>query len=126
MPSLMAVESPLECPGPERRAACRYPCRVRVYYQPGLGNLDGFWWRGVVCDISTDGVGLLLGQRFEPDTLLTLELPALPHNPSRSLQAQVVRVTTAPEGRWLTGCALVSPLRAEELFSERLGLSQPA
>ena len=97
----------------ERRAACRYPCRVRVYFQPGPGKLEGFWWRAIVCDVSKDGIGLLLSQCFEPGTLLTLELPELGDNPPRNLQARVVRVVPGQEGRWLTGCALLSPLPTE-------------
>jgi hypothetical protein len=90
---------------------------VRVYYQQGVGKLDGFWWRGTVCDISTDGLGLLLRQRFEPGTLLAVEMPTLPRQCSRTLGARVARVTCGPDGNWVTGCALVEKLDAESVSS---------
>jgi hypothetical protein len=66
-------------------------------------------------DISASGVSLLVRRRFEPKTLLVVELttvdPALP----RTLLVRVVNVRPAKRREWLLGCALVQGLSEDEL-----------
>jgi hypothetical protein len=102
-------------PREERRAELRYPCRVRVFYQPGVGKLEGFWWRATVIDISTNGLGLLLSHGFELGTLLTIEMPAIGSQAPRRLGARVVHVTPAARGCWTAGCVVVSKLGTNEV-----------
>jgi hypothetical protein len=58
---------------------------------------------GKIRDISGAGVGLLLQQRFEPETLLTLELENTGRTSSCTFQVRVIRVAPQPGG-WLLGC----------------------
>jgi hypothetical protein len=67
-----------------------------------------------VQDISRGGLGLIVDRRFEPGTLITVDLPLVPECP-RPLLARVVHATAHPEGGWLVGCALFDLLPEEEL-----------
>src|SRR5262249_8164323 len=95
---------------PERRVATRYDaeqvasCRVVV----GMDVTPVY-----IKNVSRRGVGLVTLRRFEPGTVLVLELDAtVPH--SVSLFAKVVRL--AAQGKqWVVGCALLSEMSDEDL-----------
>lgn len=70
-------------------------------------------------DISTSGIGLLLGRRFEPGALLSIEVMDRSEGQMRLLLARVAHATARPGGGWLVGCALVNPLTDEEVAALR-------
>lgn len=76
-------------------------------------------WPAQVQDITTDHIGLLLKRRFEPNTLLTVELqsPALDYQ--RTLLARVVQAK-AHGGAWLIGCLLANKLDHDEVEALKL------
>jgi len=66
-------------------------------------------------DISTSGIGLAAGRRFERGTILAIEFPGnSPELPS-TLIVRVVHVTRHAEENWLIGCELMRKLSDTEV-----------
>jgi hypothetical protein len=101
-------------PGRERRVRVRHTQKLSTYAQRGTGDLDQVWWIGNVRNISGNGIGLTLQNRFEPGTQLTLELENASRTQSQTIQAEVVRVFPAPGG-WYLGCTLRHDLSETDL-----------
>ena len=93
----------------ERRAAVRYSCELGGLCEPPEAEAE-FRWFASVADVSVRGIGLVVNRRFEPGTVLDIELAATRDSRSRSLQAHVVRLTRRAGGKWLLGCALTRKL----------------
>jgi len=72
-------------------------------------------WVVRIQDICRDGVRLLFKQRFEPGTLLRLEVPRKPQETPLLVQARVVHVVPYRDGSFGLGCAFSRPLTDEEL-----------
>lgn len=100
----------------ERRAWVRLPSRATAYCQPsGTGNDLGGWWVGGVRDISPGGVGLVLKERFEPGTMLSIELQSTRAHCCHLLLARVVNARHQAGLGWVVGCEFAVPLSEEEL-----------
>lgn len=98
----------------DRRTRARFPCILRMSFQlVDLGG--GACWSAVSQNLSTGGIALVLGRRFEPGTLLTLRLRGQSGGVSYTLLARVVRVTPHPRGGWILGCVFAQKLREEEV-----------
>jgi hypothetical protein len=108
------ADNPAEATELDRRVRVRYAQPLRTFCQHGAGDLDQVWWMGTLRDISGAGIGLLLQHRFEPGTLLTLELENSDRTASQTLHVRVVRVGAQP-GCWLLGCELVQELPEPEV-----------
>jgi hypothetical protein len=100
----------------ERRGAIRYTSRVPGDCQPVTANEAGNRWPVHALDISTSGVGLLLGRRFEPGTLLAVELHRHAKHTAYLPLARVCRVVRFKE-HWLLGCAWEGTVAVEEIRS---------
>jgi hypothetical protein len=96
----------------ERRASVRLQSGAKGSCQ-SLSKQREVGWDATVCDISSTGIGLLLSRRFEPGTLLTVEIAQ--EGQKRLLVARVVRTSPQPEGGWLVGCRLASSLTEDEV-----------
>jgi hypothetical protein len=97
----------------ECRVWPRHPCAVQVQCQPAAARQDKEQiWQGTVRDLSRGGVGLILPRRFEPGTVLFVELPG---SEARPLLVRVAHTVRLPRGTWLLGCAFSSKLSEEEL-----------
>ncbi len=101
----------------ERRAAARHPCALGTSCQRAADGENA--WDARVIDISATGVGLLLGRRFEPGTLLAFRLEGRSEGQSFNAVARVVHATRQGEGAWLLGCALLDPLDERQLRAFR-------
>lgn len=99
----------------ERRARVRHPASLETYCQPGTGTLESFWWMARVQDLSQIGLGLLIGRRFEPGMILTVELQSPDQAFTRVVQARVIHSLPQSPNSWLLGCALENPLTEDEL-----------
>ena len=97
-----------------RRNAKRYGCtRFRpVHVLQDAIPVPG--WT-TVRDVSRQGIGLLGQTRFEPGTMLTVQLPRGSGLLSTKLTALVRYVRALPGGRWVTGCRLTRSLDTEEM-----------
>jgi hypothetical protein len=80
-----------------------------------LGGGSQELWPAVVRDVSASGVGVLLARRFEPGTVLGIEVTPGPGTPVRTMSARVVRVGAEPLGHWSHGCVFLSPLTERDL-----------
>jgi hypothetical protein len=98
----------------ERRATVRYAMDADTSCSPLASRVEGPAWAARVRDISRNGLGLVLNRRFEPGTVITVDLP-FGEGCSRLLLARVVHSVAGPGGGWIVGCKLVSPLTGDEL-----------
>lgn len=110
--------SPPPNPKAERRASVRYESSLKGSCQT-LSVQRETSWEATVRDVSPEGIGLLLSRRFEPGALLSIELIDSRDDQSRLLLGRVAHATSRPEGGWLIGCILVSPLTEEDVQALR-------
>jgi hypothetical protein len=99
----------------ERRVRVRYTQALKTFCQRGTGELDQIWWMGKVRDISCTGIGLVIQHRFDPETVLVVELENSNQTQSQSFQVRVIRTTPQPDGRWFLGCVFTKELTDAEL-----------
>ena len=117
-PTLIQLPEPPERPSGADRRGC-----VRYYYRSGprvrylvRASFRGGW--AVLQDISASGVGLLLGHRPEPGTVILLQLSGPTPGMTHTRLARVVR--TEPRGpNWLAGCQFTPPLSEADLAALR-------
>jgi serine/threonine protein kinase len=100
----------------EKRATARYASQQDGFCQTLQGKKAGCW-EAVIRDVSADGMGLILGRRFEPRTVLVLELNPTADLPARRVLVRVVRAAPLPPGRWLLGCDFGVRLNEDEVNS---------
>jgi PilZ domain-containing protein len=77
-------------------------------------------------DVSAGGVGLLVGRRVEPGTILLLQLPGPPEASFQPRLACVVNIRPYVGGGWILGCELDAPLDEEELATVRQSCDDPS
>jgi hypothetical protein len=103
-------------PSPERRGNARLPCGQAAFcrtHQPR----DYIFWTAQARDISTAGIRLVLGHRFEPGTMLAVELLSPSQSIAREIEARVVHTTDLGESSWSIGCEFANRLSEAELAS---------
>jgi hypothetical protein len=74
-------------------------------------------WPVTIRDICSGGFQLLLSRRFEPGTLLVVDIHDSQGQATRMVLARVVRVTSLARGRWILGCSFTSPMTQDDLDS---------
>lgn len=99
---------------PERRVWVRYLCNLPTLCHPVLTK-DDQCWSGQVRNISRGGVNLVVSRRFEPGTLLQIELQGPQDAEPRTILARVVHARTCDAGHWAIGCAFPWELAEEAL-----------
>jgi hypothetical protein len=102
----------------DRRVAVRYPSELDAICEPAAAKTSAepeMRWSAKVRDISTGGLGLWLGRRFERGTVLIVELPTVDEDSPRLMPVRVAHVTRAGPGQWIVGCAFVRRLSEDEL-----------
>jgi CheY-like chemotaxis protein len=109
--------APADAPETERRAQVRYLCHLQHACRPADRGASNEIWLGRIRDISVSGLRVFLGRRFEPGTLLTIEIPGADREDTRRLLARVVRATAESEGQWGLGCSFISDLSEAALQS---------
>ncbi len=100
--------------GRDRRATTRFESAKECPCQ-ALSSEKDVRWSAEVKDVSADGIGLLMNRRFEPRTVLTLEIPAKDQTAAHRLLIRVVRVQPMTKRRWLVGCIFAMRLGDEEV-----------
>jgi hypothetical protein len=112
-----ATQSPPPRLNVECRVTERQPCDLQTFCQPVAAREDhDVKWPAVVRDVSTRGVGLVLGRRFERGTALAIEIPKIGAYPGDTLLAKVIHATPLGGGTWLLGCRFVSDLSDDGLM----------
>ncbi len=82
---------------------------------PAANKADDIWLMGTSQDLSAGGISFILHRRFDPGTLLTIELERPKRCTWGQLPARVLHASPRPDGHWQLGCALVHALSEEEL-----------
>lgn len=98
----------------EKRQWVRYPSQAEIVYQPA----DGTQAKKSACirDVSEGGICLLTDERFEPGSLLHVELPSPAEKNRVEILACVIHVTTILQpGRFALGCSFIRELTGKEL-----------
>jgi hypothetical protein len=104
----------------ERRAWVRYASDQETFCQPRtVRGEDELWWQGRVHNLSAGGIGLILSRRFEPGTVLTIEVQDSPARSALQLLGRVIHATVRPGAGWLVGCEFAQELDDDELRSLR-------
>jgi serine/threonine protein kinase len=98
----------------ERRTAVRHAADLQGSCQATARYLESIW-PATVCDISTQGLGLRLPRRFEPGSILTVEMHSKDRRTHRALIVRVVRITRQAPDAWNAGCTFLQPLGNDEL-----------
>jgi hypothetical protein len=98
----------------ERRAVVRYLCDREITYSPVMSR-ERFWAR--VRNISSHGIGLLLGTPLEPGTDMVIDMKTMDPRISLSLVARVVHSTMQEEGNWLVGCKFLTRPTEEQVLA---------
>jgi hypothetical protein len=111
---------------PEAPAAVSAERRTRVRYTASLeatcrrtGETGGQSWPGRVVNISTGGIGLLVGHHFPADTLLDVDFQGTSGSALRVLRVRVVHCTAFKDSgtpSWLLGCAFAKDLADDDLW----------
>ncbi len=101
---------PAEPPGTERRAQVRHVCQLPQLCRPAGIAAAAEIWSGWVRDLSVGGLRVQLSRRFEPGTLLAVEIAGADRDDVRRLLARVVRAAPEPDGQWGLGCSFISDL----------------
>ena len=98
----------------ERRVWVRYAARLNVRCGEVSGEADS----GVVAvirNISRGGIQMICSRRFEPGTLVSVELPTARSEEGLAVLACVIRAQPHEESEWAMGCRFSSELNEEQL-----------
>lgn len=98
----------------ERRVALRLASNRESSCRAALGERK-LRWPARLRDVSQTGLGLLTSRRFEPGTLLTVELADEAHNNQRQFLVRVVHVRPTLVRKWVIGACFDRRLSDEEL-----------
>jgi hypothetical protein len=98
----------------ERRAWVRYPSSQTTLCQEKTAQTYDLWFMARICDISQNGIRLLLGHSFALGDTVSVE-PIRTKEPfSRALEARVIYSNEEKRGAWIIGCEFLVPLSGEE------------
>ena len=98
----------------ERRAWVRYACNQAAFCR-SLAPEEYFLWTARARDISRGGISLIVSNRFEPGTILAVELLSTNQASSHAAQVRVIHVTAQPAGGWQLGCEFLERLSEDTL-----------
>jgi eukaryotic-like serine/threonine-protein kinase len=108
----VAPAAPAKAEKRERRATPRLPSKAEGACS-AIGAERRPRWRARIKDISTAGIAILVHRRFEPGTVLILNVQGQGALRPRQLLMRAVRVARTAPREWLIGCTLVHKLTEE-------------
>jgi serine/threonine protein kinase len=97
----------------EQRVTVRYPCDLAGVCQP-IGEGEEHW-QGRVRDLSAGGLCLVMDRRFEPGTVLLVEVRGSGKGVASTLVVRVVHARRESRRRWAVGCRVSRILAREEV-----------
>jgi len=107
----------------DRRALVRQSSRQTLCLSEA-DTKEEVLWVARIQDICREGVRLLSMRRFEPGTLLRLEVPGKSPETPLLVKARVIHVVPYANGSFGLGCAFSRPLTDEELKNQSLNRKQ--
>ena len=109
------ADSSTSVPHPaEKRSEIRIPCSLKALYHPRSEPALFTRWGTCICNVSKNGIGLVLPLRLKRRTRLVVELPAGNGHDSCTLEVETVRSQRQPDGNWIHGCVPVGHDRPEQ------------
>jgi hypothetical protein len=98
----------------DRRASVRYRC---PHPTPGRVFIAGSFQTvpAQVLNVSVGGLGLALGCRIEPGTVVFIEIHLSDSGPDLELAGSVAHTEQVPGGGWYCGCQFALDLTEDEL-----------
>jgi hypothetical protein len=103
-----------ETPETDRRVWVRHPSSQQTVVQSAaFGEGDALPAR--VGDVSLGGIRLLVARRFEPGSLLIIEIPGGDQKAQQKVLAYVVHATQEENGEWRIGCTFARELTDADL-----------
>jgi hypothetical protein len=107
--------------GNERRASVRYTCDPESFSPENscrpITAPSREAWSAIVRDLSTSGIGIIVNRRFEPGTLLKVDLEDAEHTTSTTLLVRVARISQEDPTSWLLGCTFTTKMTESDLLS---------
>jgi len=111
---------PAKKPGPDGKTASKAsdvkrpkPVGLEAFCR-SVASVKDDPWPARVRDLSSGSIGLLLTRRFEPGTLLVIELEKKSQSMSHTLVGRVVHATQTG-GSWMLGCTLANKIAEDDL-----------
>ncbi|HLJ93333.1 MAG TPA: PilZ domain-containing protein [Gemmataceae bacterium] len=101
-------------PAVERRTHSRFPCGQAAFCRANQPR-DYIFWTAQARDVSATGIRLVVGHRFEPGTMLAIELLSPHQNMAREVAARVIYATELGGNGWVIGCEFAIRLSPSEL-----------
>ncbi len=93
----------------ERRASVRYLRDLEMTCRPAArAEIDS--WSARAVDISTRGLVLILGRRFEKGTVLSVYLESANGENARTVILRVVHAAKQKGGTWRLGCSFAKEM----------------
>lgn len=120
MSSLSSAENAVE----ERRVWLRHAASLNAH----CGEAGGDEPSGVaatICDISRGGIQMIASRRFEPGTLLSVELRSTRGEDAMAVLACVVRAQPHGDSEWKMGCRFSNELNEEQLSAFGAARARP-
>src|SRR5438105_4081508 len=106
----------------EQRGRARHRCNFEAFYRSNrCGSAVG--WLADVRDISATGIGLRVRRRFDPGSMLFVELINRQDESTHLLPVTVIHATETENSQWLLGCTFARTLTDTELAE--LVIDQP-
>ena len=108
----------------ERRVWVRYAANLNIRCEEISGEVE----TGVsakICDLSRGGVRMISPRRFDPGTVLSVELPASQGQSALAVLACVIRAHPHGDDEWIMGCRFSGELNDEQLQSFGATRSRP-
>jgi len=88
----------------EKRTSVRFPCNLEALCRPEGAAEGEATLKARVKNVSRGGIGLMLGERFEPGTTLVVDLPPRPARAGQTLVLKVVHARPLTYRGWFLGC----------------------
>jgi hypothetical protein len=98
----------------DQRAWVRYPTKGPIAYRALTGD-DEPSRSAELIDLAPAGVGLLVADRLEPGTAITVNLRRQNDRPDRTVLACVVYLADRGDGKWAIGCNFLHELSEKDL-----------
>jgi hypothetical protein len=101
-------------PAEERRVWLRFSANLNIRCEQVVGESEARVY-AVISDISRGGVQMIAPRRFEPGTVLSVELPSPEGQTPLAVLACVIRAQPYGDSEWTMGCRFSSELNEEQL-----------
>ena len=98
----------------DQRAWVRFPARGTISYRH-VPETEGELKSAELLDLAPAGMGLVVSERLEPGSAITLHLRCQSDKPERPMLACVVYQTDRSDGKWAIGCTFLHELSEKDL-----------